>query len=61
MPITIPCSPTSAALQVLARRIEGTVLGLANGSLEQRVLVEYLKEVEARAVATFGAAAAGAV
>ena len=37
----------------LHKKMEGVVLGMANGSYTQRVLAEYLKEVEDRAKTTF--------
>jgi hypothetical protein len=37
----------------LHKKMEGVVLGMANGSYTQRVLAEYLKEVEDRANTVF--------
>eukprot|EP00976_Prorocentrum_cordatum_P107182 1194595-Prorocentrum_minimum.AAC.2 len=44
---------TGAFMDELHKRMEGVVLGMANGSYTQRVLAEYLKEVEQRAKEVF--------
>eukprot|EP00240_Pyramimonas_obovata_P005944 CAMPEP_0118933332 /NCGR_PEP_ID=MMETSP1169-20130426/11933_1 /TAXON_ID=36882 /ORGANISM="Pyramimonas obovata, Strain CCMP722" /LENGTH=340 /DNA_ID=CAMNT_0006876083 /DNA_START=37 /DNA_END=1059 /DNA_ORIENTATION=- len=44
---------TGAFIDELHKRMEGVVLGMANGSYTQRVLAEYLKEVEERAKEVF--------
>lgn len=44
---------TGAFVEELRKKMEGVVLGMANGSYSQRVMAEYLKEVEERANVAF--------